>query len=190
MWGQLVSLGIGVASNMYNGYQEAKSSRKLIAIRKRTEAVLAGAALATTMNAATRQSTEITRQAKRAEFGVLQATVQAKGAAVAQAAATGAAGKRVTLAIEQETSGKEDQRLALIKADTAAAQDAILNNMEASYKKTVSDILSGPVDVPKTYSPGGDIMKGIISGADIVLEHRESTKGFELKRKTQLAQGG
>jgi hypothetical protein len=170
-WGSLITSSVDTVSNIYAGYQNAKHNKIMASIQNKTREILAGSALATTMNSALKKSGEITSQAKRLAMEVATSTIAAKGTATVEAATTGAMGKRVALAREQATSGAEDRKLALLQADTKAAQDALLDRMDLEYKQTLARIIASPEDVPASYSysPISDILTGAGSIADSLL---------------------
>jgi hypothetical protein len=170
-YGSLITSAVDTASNIYAGYQNAKHNQIMASIQNKTREILAGASLATTMNSALKKSGEITSQAKRAAAEINAKAMAARGSATAEAAASGAMGKRVELAREQATSGVADSKMALLKADTKAAQDALLDRMDLEYKQTLARIIASPEDVPASfsYSPIGDILSGAGSIADSLL---------------------
>jgi hypothetical protein len=157
-WGSLFSSAVGAASNAYTGYVTARANNAIAASNKRVRTVLAGITLTTTMNSAAKRRTELTAEAKRVEFEVQQQARSAEGRAVAEAAATGASGKRVQLAIQQQTAGEADRKLGQLKADLGRQQDALQDQQIASYSQTVSGLLAQPIDVPENYNALGDVL--------------------------------
>lgn len=185
MWGQIISTGIQAAGNIYSGYRSAENNRELIAIKKRTQNILAGAALTTLINSYTKRAQEAAEQVRVQEAAVKEEAITGRGAAAVEAAAVGATSERAQLAREAVTTGAADKKLALMSAAAENQQDAMLDKVENAGKQIYLNLLSAPVDVAEDYDPLGDIFK---AGADIYGILKEEDV-FQAKRKEAIIEG-
>lgn len=174
-----VALGLDIAQKgfgMFAQYQANKDNIKKLkqnmAITKR----LAAESLATTYNSILAMSRAANLEQRRAEIDIKLQTRKAEGQAVAASAATGATGRRVQLAINQETAGAADRALGRVARAGKDAQDDLIARADMEAKSTVNRLISSAPDLPNSFDPLVTGLKAGIGAYSAYLDDKEFTR--------------
>jgi hypothetical protein len=144
---------------MYQEYQEAKNQRKAWERQLKVNKQLAAESLAMTYNSINAMSVEANQRAKREALEIAVRGRQAEGQLVAQAAATGAAGKRVDLARNLAVKGGTEKAMTMLEIDAKRQQDALIAQADAAERQMVNRLISNTPDLPAPWDPASSLLE-------------------------------
>lgn len=120
----------------------------------RVSKTLSAKALATTYNSIAQASLEAATLAKREEFAIRTAQRKKAGEVAAQAAHTGARGRRATLHQEKESIVPAERAITDLDIDAKRKQDALMRQADAAAEKAVTSLILSQPDIPDQLDGG------------------------------------
>ena len=170
---QAGAMGIQLGLSLYSQYSANEAAVKAADRRLRVATALAAEALSLTYNSILKQSYEAGQAARRTELQIRQQARQRMGAAVAQAAKTGAMGKRVTLSREQAILGGADSALQQLARDSEMSQAALMDRADMEERATINRLVSNTPSLPSSFDPIVTGLGAAVSGYADYLDDKE-----------------
>lgn len=179
----LIARGVAQGYGMYQEYQAAKERRKAWERSLKINKQLAAESLAITYNSLNAMSAAARQDAARKSLEISIKSRQVEGALVAQAAATGAAGKRVDLARNVAVKGGSERARTYLEIDAKREQDAIIAQADAAERQVVHRLISNTPDIPAPWDPVSSGVENIGSYLDFYnrwqKQQEEETTGVQ-----------
>jgi hypothetical protein len=157
-WG-LIASGVSRGIGMYQEYQAARDQRKAYERQLKVNKQLAAESLAKTYNSINAMSVEAKAKADRASLEIAVRGRQVEGQLVAQAAATGAAGKRVDLSRAVAVKGGTERAMTALEIDAKRQQDALIAQADAAERQMVHRLISNTPDLPAPWDPASSLLE-------------------------------
>lgn len=171
--------GVQLGLSLYSQYSQHEAAVKAHDRRLKVATALAAEALSLTYNSILKQSYEAGLSARRKELQIRQQARQLMGQAVAQAAKTGAMGKRVSLSRDQAIRGGADRALQQLARDSEMSQIALMDRADMEERATLNRLISNTPSLPSSFDPIVTGLGAAVAGYENYLDD----KAWDIRRR-------